>query len=93
MDFAGSVSVPLEWGAKFVDKLPRRFHNVGLLWTPTGVVFEVDGQLGAPAAIGNSVKGPANVRLPHRALGQACLVRSSRGHEIALTRFAFMIWP
>ena len=32
------------WGAKFVDDLSSGFHDYGVLWTPTEMIFEIDGE-------------------------------------------------
>lgn len=51
------------WGAKFDKDLSQGFHDLGLLWTPEDIVFEVDGEPVAAALIHGAIKGPANVRL------------------------------
>jgi hypothetical protein len=51
------------WGANFVENLSQGFHDVGLLWTPTDMVYEVDGEPIAAVVTHGAVKGPATVRL------------------------------
>ncbi len=51
------------WGANFVENLSQSFHDVGLLWTPTDMVYEVDGEPIAAVVTHGAVKGPATVRL------------------------------
>jgi hypothetical protein len=49
------------WGAKFVDDLSSGFHDYGVLWTPTGMIFEIDGEPVAAVVTNNSVNAPADV--------------------------------
>lgn len=51
------------WGANFAENLSQGFHDIGLLWTSTGMVYEVDGQPIAAVVTHGAVKGPATVRL------------------------------
>jgi beta-glucanase (GH16 family) len=51
------------WGANFVENLAAGFHDVGLLWTPTDMIYEVDGEPIAAVVTRGAVKGPATVRL------------------------------
>jgi beta-glucanase (GH16 family) len=51
------------WGANFRDNLSYGFHDVGLLWTPTGMVYEVDGEPIAAVSTHGAVRGPVTIRL------------------------------
>ncbi|MBT9330462.1 glycoside hydrolase family 16 protein [Paracidobacterium acidisoli] len=51
------------WGANFVENLSAGFHDVGLLWTPTDMIYEVDGEPIAAVITHGAVKGPATIRL------------------------------
>lgn len=51
------------WGANFTENLSQGFHDVGLLWTPTDMVYEVDGEPIAAVATHGAIKGPATIRL------------------------------
>jgi beta-glucanase (GH16 family) len=31
------------WSLKFVDDLSSDFHDYGVLWTPTEMIFKIDG--------------------------------------------------
>jgi hypothetical protein len=48
------------WGAKFADNLSYGFHDMGMLWTPTDIIYEVDGE--PVAAVRAAVKGRAAIR-------------------------------
>jgi beta-glucanase (GH16 family) len=49
------------WGAKFVDDLSSGFHDYGVLWTPTEMIFEIDGEPVAAVVTNHSVNAPADV--------------------------------
>jgi beta-glucanase (GH16 family) len=49
------------WGAKFVDDLSSRFHDYGVLWTPTEMIFEIDGEPVAAVVTDNAVHGPTDI--------------------------------
>ncbi|HZR34931.1 MAG TPA: glycoside hydrolase family 16 protein, partial [Nevskia sp.] len=51
------------WGLNFIDNLSSGFHDVGLLWTSTGLVYEVDGEPVAAVTTHGRVIGPAVIRL------------------------------
>lgn len=51
------------WGAKFVDNLAFGFHDYGMLWTPTEIIFEVDGEPVAAVVTHHAIKGPAGILL------------------------------
>jgi hypothetical protein len=73
------------WGAKFVENFSEGFHDIGMLWTPTDMVFEVDGEPVAAAALHGSVKGPVQVRLSTALLGSAGKVpEHPEGHDMVV---------
>jgi len=75
----------LGFGAKFVDNFSRGFHDFGLLWTPTHMVFEVDGEPVAALLINHAVKGPAVVRLSTALLSTAGEVPAHpEGHDVVV---------
>jgi hypothetical protein len=51
------------WGVNLVDNLAYAFHDIGLLWTPTYLVYEIDGEPVAAARTHNAIKGKASVLL------------------------------
>ncbi len=51
------------FGAHFSGNLSEGFHDIGLLWTPNEMIFEVDGEPVAAAVTGGAVKGAATIRL------------------------------
>ena len=51
------------WGVKFVDDLSSGFHDYGVLWTPTEMIFEIDGEPVAAVVNGNAVRGPTDIAL------------------------------
>jgi Glycosyl hydrolases family 16 len=55
--------VGVGWGAAFRENLSQGFHDLGVLWTSTDMIFEVDGAPVAAAVINHAVKGPAKIRL------------------------------
>jgi Glycosyl hydrolases family 16 len=78
------------WGVSFVDNLSYGFHDIGLLWTPSGLVYEVDGEPVAAVEMHGRVKGPAQIRfstalgdwaggkIPDHPEGHGMVVRSVR---------------
>ena len=50
------------FGAKFTENLAYGFHDYGLLWTPTDIVFELDGEPIAALVTKGAVTGPASIR-------------------------------
>jgi beta-glucanase (GH16 family) len=46
---------------KFVDDLSTGFHDYGVLWTPTEMIFEIDGEPVAAVVTNNAVNAPADV--------------------------------
>ena len=59
----GEKLTSVGWGVKFTDNLSSGFHDYGMLWTPTEMIFEVDGEPAAAVVTNQSVKGPADLRL------------------------------
>jgi hypothetical protein len=51
------------WGVKFVDDPASGFHDCGMLWTPTEMIFEMDGEPVAAVVTHGAVKGQADLRL------------------------------
>jgi len=52
----------LGFGANYDHNLSYAFHDYGMLWTPAGIIYEVDGE--PVAALSTSaVKGPLNILL------------------------------
>ena len=78
------------WGANFTEDLSAGLHDVGLLRTPTDMVYEIDGEPIAAVVTNGSAKGPATIRLstaladwaggkvPDHPLGHLMTVRSLR---------------
>ncbi len=51
------------FAAKFSENLSSGFHDYGVLWTATDMIFEVDGEPVAALTTKGSVSGPATVRI------------------------------
>lgn len=47
---------------QFKDDLSRDYHDYGVLWTPTDIVYEVDGEPIAAITTNGAIKGAADVR-------------------------------
>jgi hypothetical protein len=80
----GNKSVPhtgMGWGAKFVDDLSAGFHDYGVLWTPTEMVFEIDGEPVAAVVTNGSVHPPTDVVLS-TALIYAGIPEHPEGHDL-----------
>lgn len=71
------------WGAKFVDDLSSGFHDYGVLSTPAGMIFEIDGEPLAAIVTNNSVNGPADVMFSS-ALIYACIPDRPDGHDMVV---------
>ncbi|MEW6436883.1 MAG: glycoside hydrolase family 16 protein [Pseudomonadota bacterium] len=48
--------------SKFVENLSQAYHDYGVLWTPTDIIFEIDGAPIAAIATHGSIKGAADIR-------------------------------
>lgn len=46
----------------FKQDFSQSFHDFGVLWTPTDLIFEVDGKPVAALAINDSIQGAADIR-------------------------------
>ena len=71
------------WGAKFVDDLSSGFHDYGVLWTPTEMIFEIDGEPLAAVVTNNAVNGPADVMFSS-ALIYADIPAHPEGHDMTV---------
>jgi beta-glucanase (GH16 family) len=69
------------WGANFADNLSSGFHEYGVLWTPTEMVFEIDGEPVAAVVTNNSVRNPTDVALS-TALIYAGIPDHPEGHDM-----------
>ena len=48
--------------SKFADDFSQDYHDYGVLWTPTDIIFEVDGKPTAAIATNGSIKEAADIR-------------------------------
>jgi beta-glucanase (GH16 family) len=71
------------WGAKFIDDLSSAFHDYGVLWTPTEMIFEIDGEPVAAVVTSNAVKGPTDVAFSS-ALIYAGVPDHPEGHDVVV---------
>jgi hypothetical protein len=49
------------WGANLDQNLAAGFHDFGVLWTPSEIIYEIDGQPIAAAVTNGAVHPPTNV--------------------------------
>jgi beta-glucanase (GH16 family) len=71
------------WGAKFVDDLSSAFHDYGVLWTPTEMIFEIDGTPVAAVITNNSVNAAAGIMFSS-ALIYAGIPEQPEGHDMTV---------
>lgn len=71
------------WGVKFVDDLSAGFHHYDMLWIPTEMIFEIDGEPVAAVVTNNSVSAPADVMFPS-ALIHAGVPKHPEGHDMVV---------
>lgn len=69
------------WGAKFVDNLWSGFHDYGVLWSLTEMIFEIDGEPVAAVVTGGAVHGPTDVAFSS-ALIYADIPEHPEGHDV-----------
>ena len=80
-------------GANFVEDLSRAFHEYGILWTPTEIVYEVDGQPIGAFATHSGANGEAAIRfstmladwagkVPDNPVGHDMVVQSLRVYPL-----------
>lgn len=48
--------------SKFTDNFSQAYHNYGVLWTPTDIVYEVDGEPIAAITTRGAIHGAADIR-------------------------------
>jgi hypothetical protein len=79
--------------SKFADNLSREFHDFGVLWTPTDIIYEIDGEPIAAVRTNNSIAGAADIRIssalmdyagkiPDNPIGHHMYVRSLRVYPL-----------
>jgi hypothetical protein len=75
--------------SKFIENLSDDYHDYGVLWTPTDIIFEVDGNPVAAISTKGAIKGSADIRfstavtefggkIPSNPVGRFMYVRSLR---------------
>lgn len=69
------------WGATFVDDFSRGFHDYGVLWTSTGMIFAIDGEPVAAVVTNNSVNAAAGIMFSS-ALIYAGIPEHPEGHDM-----------
>ena len=50
------------FAAEFQENLSKDYHDYGVLWTPTDLIYEIDGEPVAAVATKDEIKGVADVR-------------------------------
>lgn len=71
------------WGANFVEDLSSSFHDYGILWSPTEIIFEIDGEPIAVVTTHGAVNGPADIRFS-TALIYAGIPEHPEGHDVTV---------
>jgi beta-glucanase (GH16 family) len=80
------------WGANFVDDLSAGFHDYGVLWTPTEMIFAVDGEPVAAVVTNGSVHPPSAVALSS-ALIYAGIPEHPEGHDVTVRTVRIFAQP
>ncbi|WP_084305531.1 glycoside hydrolase family 16 protein [Bradyrhizobium sp. ARR65] len=89
----GKFPIAVGFDSRFAENFARDFHDFGVLWTATDIVFEVDGEPVAAIRTSGSIKGAADIRLssalmdyagkiPANPAGHAMSVRSLRVYPL-----------
>jgi len=71
------------WGVNFVDDLASGFHDYGVLWTPSEMIFEIDGEPVAAVVTNNAANAPADVMFSS-ALIYAGVPDHPEGHDMVV---------
>jgi beta-glucanase (GH16 family) len=71
------------WGVKFVNDLLTSFHDYGVLWTPTEMIFAIDGEPLAAVLTNGSVHGSTDVAFSS-ALIYAGIPDHPEGHDVVV---------
>jgi beta-glucanase (GH16 family) len=58
----GSFPPAVGFDSRFSHYFYSQFHDIGVLWTPTDIVYEVDGEPAAAIRTSNSIHGRADIR-------------------------------
>lgn len=61
-DWTGGHDHSVGFRSLFADYLPAAYHEFGVLWTPSALVFEVDGVAITAIATNGAVSGTADIR-------------------------------
>ena len=80
------------WGANFVDDLSAGFHDYGVLWTPTEMIFAIDGEPVAAVVTNGSVHPLAAVALSS-ALIYAGIPEHPEGHDVTVRAVRIFALP
>ena len=89
----GKFPIAVGFDSRFAESFPNAFHDFGVLWTATDIVFAVDGEPVAAIRTNGSIKGRTDIRfstalmdyagrIPADPAGHGMAVRSLRVYAI-----------
>lgn len=92
-NWATSAGTGVGFDSNFSGDLSKEFHDFGILWTPTDIVFEVDGEPVAAIATHGAITKPVDIRFstalaffagkaPDKPSGHSMYVRSLRVYPL-----------
>jgi beta-glucanase (GH16 family) len=82
---ADHQSVAVGFDGRFSNNFYAAYHDIGVLWTPTDIVFEVDGKAVAAISTDNSIHGKADIRFSTAAMDYAGKVQEHpEGHPLSV---------
>jgi hypothetical protein len=85
-NWAGGHDQSNGFRALFADDFSASFHDFGVLWTPTDIIYEIDGKPVAALAIHGSVHGTADIRFSTAIAAFAGAIPAHpEGHDMFVT--------
>jgi hypothetical protein len=79
------------FNAVFADDFSKAFHDYGVLWTPTDLIFEVDGEPVAAIATANALRGTADNRFSTAVMDYAGAIPAHpEGHNMVVRSLRFI---
>jgi len=71
------------FNSTFQDNFAQSFHDFGVLWTPTDIIYEIDGEPIAAIRTGGAITGSADIRFSTAVMkGAGAIPEHPEGHDM-----------
>ncbi|GGI33133.1 glycoside hydrolase family 16 protein [Bradyrhizobium guangdongense] len=90
----GKFPIAVGFDSRFAESFPDAFHDFGVLWTASDVVFAVDGEPVAAIHTDGSIKGRTDIRFSTALMDYAGKIPADpAGHGMAVRRLRVYAMP